>query len=323
MQTLSTAPAPAVIEGRPAYRPFRVRVVRVERLSPTFQQVTLGGDDLHEFGTDGLDQRVKLVLPAAGQLLPDLDGADAAGDAWYAKWLATPAERRPAMRTYTVRSVRPAVREVDIVLVEHEVPGGAQGPAGEWLRRVVPGDEIFLVGPDACSPERNAGLDWHPGVAKRLLLAGDETAAPAIVAILESLSGRDDLSVRAFVEVPMSNDQLPADLADGLAITWLARGRLPYGRLLLPAVTSWLEEHPALTEGAQVRAPQQLEDVDVDRELLWDSPGGDTAGSFYAWMAGEAAMVKALRRELVTGRCVDRRRVAFMGYWRLGQAERS
>jgi NADPH-dependent ferric siderophore reductase len=39
-------------------------------------------------------------------------------------------------------------------------------------------------------------------------------------------------------------------------------------------------------------------------------------------MAGEAAMVKGLRRHLVQGCGVDRKRVAFMGYWRLGQSER-
>ena len=323
MQTLSRAPAPAVVAGRPAYRPFRVRVVRVDRLTPTFRQITLGGDDLDEFGTDGLDQRVKLILPAVGQSLPDFDPPTAAESTWYTDWLAIPADERPAMRTYTVRRVRPASREVDIVLVEHEVPGGVQGPAGAWLRRVVPGDEIILVGPDVCSPERNAGLDWHPGGASSLLLVGDDTAAPAIVAILESLSARSDLTVQAFVEVPFPSDRLPADLADGTAINWLARGELPHGRLLLPTVTAWLDDHPGLIEGARVRAPQQLEDVDVDRELLWDSPDVEVPGSFYAWIAGEAAMVKTLRRELVTERCVDRRRVAFMGYWRLGQAERS
>jgi NADPH-dependent ferric siderophore reductase len=32
--------------------------------------------------------------------------------------------------------------------------------------------------------------------------------------------------------------------------------------------------------------------------------------------------VKGLRRQLVQGQGVDRKRVAFMGYWRLGQSER-
>ncbi|MDF2554269.1 MAG: siderophore-interacting protein, partial [Microbacterium sp.] len=66
---------------------------------------------------------------------------------------------------------------------------------------------------------------------------------------------------------------------------------------------------------------QVLGDIDVDREMLWDSPE-EGEGEFYAWMAGESATVKTLRRLLVTGHGVDRKRVAFMGYWRLGQSER-
>ena len=41
----------------------------------------------------------------------------------------------------------------------------------------------------------------------------------------------------------------------------------------------------------------------------------------YAWLAGEAGAIKTLRRHLVTTRGVDRRAVAFMGYWRVGKAE--
>jgi NADPH-dependent ferric siderophore reductase len=38
-------------------------------------------------------------------------------------------------------------------------------------------------------------------------------------------------------------------------------------------------------------------------------------------VAGESAAVKAIRRLLVRGHGIDRHRVAFMGYWRLGRAE--
>lgn len=41
----------------------------------------------------------------------------------------------------------------------------------------------------------------------------------------------------------------------------------------------------------------------------------------YAWFAGEAGVIKTLRRHLVTHRGVDRKSVAFMGYWRRGRAE--
>jgi NADPH-dependent ferric siderophore reductase len=43
----------------------------------------------------------------------------------------------------------------------------------------------------------------------------------------------------------------------------------------------------------------------------------------YAWIAGESAMVTALRRHLVRDLGVDRRQVAFMGYWRVGVSMKS
>ena len=73
---------------------------------------------------------------------------------------------------------------------------------------------------------------------------------------------------------------------------------------------------PALSSDRQV-----LEDIDVDLELLWDSPETVDGNSFYAWLAGESAMIKSLRRFLVTETGIDRTRVAFMGYWRDGKSE--
>jgi NADPH-dependent ferric siderophore reductase len=40
-----------------------------------------------------------------------------------------------------------------------------------------------------------------------------------------------------------------------------------------------------------------------------------------AWLAGEAGVIRTLRRHLVGERGVDRKAVAFMGYWRKGRAE--
>jgi NADPH-dependent ferric siderophore reductase len=52
-------------------------------------------------------------------------------------------------------------------------------------------------------------------------------------------------------------------------------------------------------------------------------PVGTYLDDLYAWIAGESWLVKALRRSLVTELGVDRRQVAFMGYWRQGVAMRS
>lgn len=300
---------------RPAYRPYRVRVAAIEQLGPHFTRVVLTGDELATFGTDGLDQRIKLVFPLADGALPDLTDENS----WYERWLALPDDRRNPIRTYTVRRIDPSLRLLTVDLVRHPPVGGSLGPAASWLEQVRVDDELVVVGPDARSIHSGVGLDWHPGQAHSLLLAGDETAVPAIGAILESLPA--DRHVQAFLEVPTSDDVLGLDLPAGFSVTWLPRDGAAPGALLQLAVTRWLDAHPELMALAAAPRPQVVEDIDVDREILWDSPEVVLPGEFYAWLAGESGLIKGLRRELVTRRGVDRRRVAFMGYWRAGRAE--
>ena len=71
----------------------------------------------------------------------------------------------------------------------------------------------------------------------------------------------------------------------------------------------------------------EVEEIDIDTDILWEVPrtakGGAALKSapLYSWLAGEAGAITSLRRHLVADRGVDRRAVAFMGYWRLGRAE--
>ncbi len=41
----------------------------------------------------------------------------------------------------------------------------------------------------------------------------------------------------------------------------------------------------------------------------------------YAWLAGEAGLVKHTRRHLVRDRGVPKRAITFTGYWRQGRSE--
>ncbi len=151
------------------------------------------------------------------------------------------------------------------------------------------------------------------------MLAGDETATPAICAILETLDASYD--VDAFIEVPSGADRLALDVPDSFRVSWLPREDRPHGEALTEALTAWSAVSGDVLAHAAAPRRQVLADIDVDHDLLWDSPD-DSEGEFYAWIAGEAATVKGLRRHLVQGCGVDRKRVAFMGYWRLGQSER-
>ena len=61
--------------------------------------------------------------------------------------------------------------------------------------------------------------------------------------------------------------------------------------------------------------------MDVDEDILWEVPTPAAPVPLYAWLAGEAGVIRTLRRHLVAERGLDRRAVAFMGYWRLGRAD--
>jgi NADPH-dependent ferric siderophore reductase len=113
----------------------------------------------------------------------------------------------------------------------------------------------------------------HPG---RRLLAADETALPALSAILEH-DGDDELD--AYVEVPDETYEVD------LPVTWLHRGADAPGTKLLPAIAA-----------------------------------ANTADLGYAWLCGESAIATGLRRHLVRDRGVDRRRIMFSGYWKVGAA---
>jgi NADPH-dependent ferric siderophore reductase len=323
MLTSLPATTGAVPRPRPAYRGFRTTVSRVERLTPHFTRVTFAGDELAGFGTAGLDQRVKVVLPLPGvgfAAFPE------AADDWYGAWRRLPAGQRNPFRTYTIRAVRPELREVDVDFVGH----GDTGPGSAWAAQARPGDEIILIGPDELSEGRTIGIDWRPGDVDTVLLAGDETAAPAICAILESLPG--DASGAAIIEVPDADDVLPVRAPGGVEVRWLPR--VPsqgHGERLVPAVRDWVartcwlrdcaDPASAAAEASQ-RTLAELEAAADPDGILWDVPEGTSLdGDCYAWIAGEAAVIKTLRRFLVQEAGLDRRQVAFMGYWRRGRAE--
>ncbi|WP_136192112.1 siderophore-interacting protein [Actinomyces procaprae] len=308
---MSTAASPA------PFRFFPVRVARIADVTPHLRRVTFIGEGLEDFADPGWDQRIKLVLPA-------VDGGYAhlpQGEDWYGAWRALPAVRRPPIRTYTTRAVR-AGAEVDVDMVVH----APTGPAARWLESARPGTPAVLLGPSrAWLSEQPAGtppggVDFvPPAVTGRFLIGGDETAAPAIARILEDLP----TTARgiAVVELPTADDAAYLPTHPGIEVRALARGGGTHGEKLVAGTRR------AAAELIPAGEPQEVEEIDVDRELLWEVPRTARGGAalkradVYAWLAGEASAVCALRRHLVSERGLDRRAVAFMGYWRRGRAE--
>ncbi|AGL19954.1 siderophore-interacting protein [Actinoplanes sp. N902-109] len=259
------------------YQPFPLRVLRTERLSTSFLRVTLAGESLVDFSCHGFDQRINLLfLPV---------GADPV------EWAARGRDCGAPLRVYTVRAFRPLDLEIDIDFVLH----GDAAPASRWAAAATAGAPVVMIGATHGHPVSDVA--WKPPArADRLLLAADGAALPAAASILAGL----DRPARAVIEVPAPDDRLP--LPGGHDITWLVRSR---GERLGPAVRELLDA----TAPAGVAGPAEpVDDV-------WEVPEQAT-GSFYAWLAGESGVVCALRRHLVGERGIDRRSVAFMGYWK-------
>lgn len=316
----------------PAFRPYKVRVARTERLSSSFQRIVFQGDDLQYIGTDGYDQRIKILLPLPGGKWSDpqlFDEESLAKGLWWEQWRALAVQDRNPIRTYTIRQADPVQRRLSIDFVLHD----NSGPAGLFAQQAVVGDEVVIVGPDRRSDNSAIGIDFHPGRASTLLLVGDETAVPAIGGILEGLANSGwSGSGLALLEVPEQDDiNIPLVKPQGFAIDWVSRSSpesgspIVHGDSLIRRVEDYAAAHSTMfsNEGENNLAlnTHAFTDINVDKELLWEVPEQPQHDGFYAWMAGEAATMRTLRKILVRDYGVNRKRVAFMGYWRAGKAE--
>ena len=169
-----------------------------------------------------------------------------------------------ARRDYTPRPFHNAARALVIDLGLH----GA-GPVAEWAGRAAPGDSLAIGGPKG-SLIVPLDYDWH-------LLAGDETAFPAVARRLE------DLPAGAQVIVVLK----AADAADRRAFASAADVRL-----------TWVSTDDELLDAVRALA----------------LPEGDG----YAWCAGEAACMAALRRELVEVKGHPGESIRAAAYWKRG-----
>lgn len=298
---------------KPASRVFSATVSAIARLSPHFVRVTFSSEELADIATGGPDQRIKVIFPLPGGRASELPDAED----WYAQWRLLPDDRRNPMRTYTIRMANPMSKQLVVDFVAH----GDSGPASRWISQAALGQTLLIVAPDARSGVPAGGYEWKPGRATTLLIAGDETAVPAVCAILESLDS--DARGSIFLEVPTAADILQVPVPAGVELTWLFRDSQPdieHGALLAEAVQAWAGTWIA------AQAPTGARDIDEsllnpESEVLWEVPTGPDDAGLYAWLAGEAGAITGLRRHLVRDLGIDRSRIAFMGYWKMGKAE--
>jgi NADPH-dependent ferric siderophore reductase len=185
-----------------------------------------------------------------------------------------PREQWPALRTYTLREVDRAAGEIVIDFVYH----GDVGLAGPWAAAARPGTELLVLGPGgAYAPDPAA--DWH-------LLAGDESALPAIAAALAEIP--PGVVAHALVEVADAADEQPLSSPGEPRVRWVHRSITGQDGL-----------------------------VDAVRALEFPP------GRVHAFIHGEAGAVRQLRRHLLDERGLSLDQLSISGYWRRGMDDES
>jgi NADPH-dependent ferric siderophore reductase len=273
-------------------RPQTVLTVQdARRLTPHLVRLRLGGEQFEAFherwaAKGATDQYVKLLFadPALGLVPPyDLDAL---------REQLTP-EQMPVRRTYTVRSVDAAAGTVDVDVVVHEPAPGQDGTghdgtghdvglAAPWAASLPVGQDVAFFGP---------GGNYRPDpTADAHVLAGDESALPAIAASLEALAAEAPEAVGvALVEVAGPEDELELTAPAGVQVRWLHRGGA-----FTPQSTRFVAELEAL-----------------------DWP----AGRVQVFVHGEREEVKRARAHLTDVLGMDRRSLSVSAYWAYGRAE--
>ena len=252
---------------RPARPQIVLTVVRTEWLTPRMVRVVAGGagfDDL--VGNDFTDKYTKVVFvkPELG-LEPPYDVA--------ALRESLPQDDWPVVRTYTIRRIDADTREVAIDFVVH----GSEGVAGPWAASAVAGDSLVLGGAGgAYAPQEHT--DWH-------VLAGDESAIPAIASALEALPA--NARGVAHIEVDDDTDVQPLTAPAGVILNWILR-----------------DGH---------RSPALLATAVDDAEWPTDA-------SVQVFAHGEREAMKAVRAVLAR-RGITRDRFSLSGYWAYGRTE--
>jgi NADPH-dependent ferric siderophore reductase len=261
MSESTTIPAGRI---RPA-RPQAVLAVRQrDWISPHTLRITASGPGFEALRMNEFtDKYAKIIFadPDLG-LTPPYDLA-ALRD-------SLPADRWPVTRTYTLRRVDVPRQQVTIDFVVH----GDEGIAEPWAAHAGPGDLLTMSGAGGAY-QPDPGCDWH-------LLAGDESALPAICSALEALPA--DAHGIAYLETCDPGEYLDVTPPSGVEVNWLHRpepGRQP--RLLADALVAG----PWLRGRADVFAHGERESMKAVRAALKTRLGdGDLLSLSGYWAAG-------------------------------------
>ncbi len=183
----------------------RTTVARRTLVTPRMLRLTLTGEDLAGFHSYVADDHVKIVFALADGTRSD----PVPNDRQMLDW---PSPHAPT-RTYTIRRVDLAAREVDLDVVLH--PGGL---AGDWAATVAVGEPVVIAGP----PGAKAFAHTH----RHYVLAVDMTGLPAVARWLDEADWLEASGATAVVLVDHDHDDetgYPLAERRGVEVHWLSR----------------------------------------------------------------------------------------------------
>jgi len=189
---------PRVRREPPAFR--RASVAAVRERSPRLRAVTLEGPDLAGFEVPDPAASARLLVPRDGVLeLPEWNGNE---------FLFADGSR-PPIRTVTPLRSDPEAGRLDVEVVLH-----GHGPLAAWAASASPGGDVAVSGPG-----RGYAID---PAARRYLLAGDESALPAIGELLEAIP--DTATVAVLVDLAHPDGRLDLPAHPGSTVEWMESG---------------------------------------------------------------------------------------------------
>ncbi|MGY0035086.1 siderophore-interacting protein [Pedobacter sp. NJ-S-72] len=143
-------------------------VCAIQDTTPHLRRISLKHELLKEIGPLIPGGHFKIFIPS-------VQGAQATLPELLSGRPFLPDEKtKPYVRTYTIRSIDQVAGILDVEFVLH----GDSGPASAWAENVSIGNHVGIGLKKSGRIPIQA--DWH-------LFAGDETATPAITAMLEAL----------------------------------------------------------------------------------------------------------------------------------------
>lgn len=245
----------------PLFRP--AAVVDVVDRSDRLVRLTLAGPALA-----GLD----IGLPAASVRLLVADDPSRPADLpiWNGNEFLRADGTRPTIRTLTPVGFDASTAALEVEIVLH-----GDGPLSAWASSRPLGSSTAVSG-------TGRGYTVDPG-ARSFVLAGDESAIPAIAVLLGAIAPTATVTVLIEAVVPVVPVTLPHHPR---------------------ATVSWLGLEPGARPGDALGAAVAALDLEPDVRV---------------WAAGEAAGVHRLRQHLFDERGIARSRAVVRGYWKIGR----